>query len=167
MKWKPLAAACILTLAAGATLPAASLATSAHKGKEGAVSKDDVRKAIAIFRRNPTSVQGEMTQPIILSFAKESPDVEVALSDKRLPWVEDKTTPSETGTALTVAYLAGDIVAQLDKGTTKDDPLAATKQVIETYRQLQEADSKLKVPSVEKLITLQKQGKLAEYFKGD
>ena len=167
MKWKPLAAVLLLTLAAGATLPAASLAPSARKGKEGNVSKDAVRKAIAIFRRNPTSVQGEMTQPIILSFAKESPDVEVALSEKRLPWIEDKATPNETGTALTVAYMAGDIVAQLDKGKTKDDPVASTEQVIATYRQLQEADSKLKVPSVEKLIVLQKQGKLAEYFKGD
>ncbi len=167
MKWKTLAAALILTLAVSANLSAASLAPSARKGKDGGVSKDDVRKAIAIFRRNPASVQGEMSEPIILSFAKDSPDVEVALSEKRLPWIDDKAAPSETGTALTVAYMAGDIVAQLDKGKTKDDPVAATEQVIATYRQLQEADSKLKIPSVEKLIVLQKQGKLAEYFKGD
>ena len=44
----------------------------------------------------------------------------------------DKSAPSAISTALTVAYMAGDIVAQLDKGTTKDDPLAATEQVIAT-----------------------------------
>ena len=156
-----------MVLAVSVNLSAASLDPSARKGKDGSVSKDDVRKAIAIFRRTPASVQGEMSEPIILSFAKESPDVEVALSEKRMPWIDDKATPSETGNALTVAYLAGDIVAQLDKGQTKDDPVAATRQVIETYRQLQEADSKLKLPSVEKLIVLQKQGKLADYFKGE
>ncbi len=166
MKWKPFAVAVALVLTTGAALPAASLDPSVSKSK-GAVSKDDVRKAIVIFRRNPVSVQGEMSQPIILSFAKDSPDVEVAVSEKRMPWINDKSTPSEAGTVLLVAYMSGDILAQLDKGTTKDDPLAATEQVIATYRQLQDADSKLKVPSVEKLIVLQKQGKLAEYFKGD
>ncbi len=167
MKWKPLTAAVAMLFAVCATLPAASLDPSTRKSKDGSVSKDDVRKAIAIFRRNPSNVQGEMSQPIILSFAKESPDVEVALSEKRMPWVNDKSASSETSTALTVAYMSGDILAQLDTGRTKDDPLAATEQVIATYRQLREADAKLKVPSVEKLIALQKQGKLAEYFKGD
>ena len=165
MHWKSLAAAGLI-VAFGGTLPAASLDPSASKGK-GGVSKDDVRKAIAIFRRNPANVQGEMSQPIILEFAKDSQDVEVALSEKRMPWVIDKTTPSATGNALVVAYMAGNIIAQLDRGQTKDDPLAGTEQVIAMYRQLQAADPKLKVPSVEKLITLQKQGKLAEYFKGE
>ena len=64
--------------------------------------------------------------------------------------------------------MAGDILRRSwIMGKAKDDPLASTEQVIATYRQLQEADAKLKVPSVEKLIVLQKQGKLAEYFKGD
>lgn len=155
-----------MILAVCAPLPAASLDPSVRKGK-GTVSKDDVRKAIVIFRRNPLSIQGELTRPIITSFAKESPDVEIALTEKKLPWIDDKSTPSETGQILLVAYMAGDILAQLDKGRTKEESVASIEQVIVTYRQLQGANPKLEVASVEKFISLQKQGKLAGYLKED
>ena len=165
MLWKSCLAAVLVFTAASPSLPAITLDRSAEKQAKGTVSKDDARRAIAIFRRDPLNAQGEMTQPIILKFAQDDPDVEVSLSDKRLAWLGNKAVPNETKRTLLVAYVAGNVQSQLDSGKAKDDPVAAAEQVIATYRQLQRADSKLKVREVEELVTLQKQGKLAEHFK--
>ena len=100
MKWKTLVAALTLGLTVGAALPAASLDRAASKSKDSGVSKDDVRKAIAIFRRNPLNVQGEMTRPIIMEFAQDNPDVEIAISEKRMPWLTNKSLPEDTSRAL-------------------------------------------------------------------
>lgn len=169
MHWKSLIAVAVVSGAVVGASPsparAATLDRSASKKAEGDVSKEDVRRAIAIFRRDPLNAQGEMTRPIILKFAEDSPDVEIALDDKHMPWFKSKSLPEETGAVLLVAFVAGDIESQLDSGKTKDDPVAATEQVIATYRQLQKADPKLKVREIEDLIDLQKHGKLAEHFK--
>ena len=167
MNRKLLLAVVAALLAVCTSLPAASLDPSVSKAKEGDVSKDDARKAIAIFRRNPLDTHGEMTRPIILKFAEDSPDVEIAVSDKTLPWLANKSVPTETSAVLLVAFVAGDVESQLDSGKTKDDPVAGSEQVIATYRQLQKADPKLKVREVETLIDLQRQGKLAEHFQSE
>ena len=161
--------AAVLGLTAVApSLPAATLDRSMtqQQGK-GTVSKEDARRAIAIFRRDPLNSQGEMTRPIILKFAEDSPDVEISLSDKRLSWVGNKSVPEETSQVLVVAYVAGDIQSQLDSGKTKDNPVAAAEQVIATYGQLKRANPDLRVREVEELVRLQKQGKLAEHFERD
>ena len=49
-------------------LPAATLERSARKKSEGEVSKEDVHRAIVIFRRDPLNAQGEMTQHHIALF---------------------------------------------------------------------------------------------------
>ena len=168
MHWKSLLAAALTLTATASPLPAATLDRSATpEQSKGMVSKEDARRAIAIFRRDPFSTQGEMTQPIILTFAKDSPDVEVSVSDKRLAWFGNKAVSQETSRVLLVAYVAGNVQAQLDSGKAKDNPVAAAEQVIATYRQLQRANPKLKVREVEELITLQKQGKLAEHYRED
>ena len=166
MLWKPFVAAA-LVFAAAPLLPAATLDRSMTQPGKGTVSKEDARRAITIFRRDPLNAQGEMTRPIILKFAEDDPDVEISLSDKRMAWIGNKSVSEETRRVLLVAYVAGDVQSQLDSGKTKDDPVAAAEQVIATYRQLQRADAKLKVREVEELITLQKQGKLAEHLKAD
>ena len=166
MHWKPLLLAVALSLPMAAPLPAATLARSATQSK-GGVSKEDARRAIAIFRRDPLNAQGEMTRPIILTFAKDSPDVEVSVSEKRLAWVGNSSVPEETSQILLVAYVAGNVQAQLDSGKAKDEPVAAAEQVIATYGQLRRAKPDLRVREVEELIRLQKQGKLAEYFARD
>ncbi len=156
-----------LTLCTPPVLPAATLDRSASKKAAGDVSKEDVRRAIAIFRRDPLNAQGEMTRPIIFMFAKESPDVEVSLIQNHLLWFDNKSLPDGSRQVLLAAYMAGTIQSQLDSGKTKHDPLAAAEQVIATYRQLQKADPRLKVREIEDLADLQKRGKLAEHLKGD
>ena len=170
MHWKPLIAAAAvsgLTIYGASLLPAATLDRSATKKSGGEVSKEDARRAIAIFRRDPLNSQGEMTRPIILKFAEDNPDVEIALDEKHLAWFSNKSLADDIRSMLLVAFVAGDVQSQLDSGKTKDDPVAASEQVIATYRQLQKANPKLKVREIEDLIDLQKRGKLAESFKAD
>ncbi len=129
------------------------------------IDKDTVRKAITIFRRTPSNQQGSMVRPIILRFAQESPDVEIVVSQKFLPWIGVNKVREEAGAVLLTAYVAGNVQSQLDKNKTKDDPVAGTEQVIATYRQLQQTQPRLRITEVEKLIDLKRQGKLAKHLE--
>lgn len=135
------------------------------KSSDPAIDKETVRKAIAIFRQTPTNQQGSMVRPIILRFAQENPDVVIIVSPKVMPWIGGGKGHEEAGALLVTAYVAGDLQSQLDKRKMKDDPVAGTEQVIATYRQLQKTEPQLKITEVEKLIDLQRQGKLAKHFE--
>lgn len=134
------------------------------KISEPSIDKETVRKAILIFRQTPLNQQGSMVRPLILRFARESPAVEIVVSSKAMPWIGSAKLDSDNREALLIAYVAGDVQSQLTKRRTKDDPVAGTEQVIATYRQLQQAQPRLRSAEVEKLIDLQKQGKLANYL---
>jgi hypothetical protein len=64
---------------------------------------------------------------------------------------------------LTAAFLVGNVDAQLLRGAKKDDPYAGVLQVIDTYRQMQRNNVKLKIAEVEKFIEMEKHGKLKAY----
>jgi hypothetical protein len=60
---------------------------------------------------------------------------------------------------LTAAFLVGNVDAQLLRGDKKDDPYAGLLRMIDTYRQMQRKNVKLKIPEVEKFIDMEKHGK--------
>ena len=129
------------------------------------IDKDTVSMAITIFRRTPTNQQGTMVRPIILRYAQESPDVNIVVSSKAMPWIIDSKGHDEAGALLLTAYVAGDVQAQLDKRKPQDDPVAGTEQVIATYQQLRRSEPTLRIMEVEKLIDLKKHGKLAKHLE--
>ena len=135
------------------------------KSSEPPIDKETVRKAITIFRRTPANQQGSMVRPIILRFAQESRDVAIVVPTRIIPGIESGRARDESKAALLTAYVAGDVQSQLDKRRMKDDPVAGTEQVIATYRQLQKTEPRLRINEVEKLIDLQKQGKLAKHLE--
>jgi hypothetical protein len=143
-----------------ALIAAATLAALAQEG----VTKADVLRAIERFRAAPESEGGQVAAQVIVRFAKESPEVEITASPKLLPWMQ-ATPPPKQSSLLLAAYIAGSARAQLESGKTKHDALAAEEQVIETYRKLQQTTPGLKIEAVEKLVELQKQGKLKEYLE--
>ena len=133
---------------------------------EAYVSRGTVRQAIAIFERDPTSAQGSMARPLILQFAQSSPDVEIVVGQKLMPWMVDKPLNGERGAILLTAYIAGDTLSQLDGGQAHSTALvAACEQVIATYRQLQRIDPGLRASGVEKLIELRQRGQLPQYVR--
>ena len=139
---------------------------AAAKPAAAPASKETVRQAIAIFRRDPAGPQGTMAQPLILGFAKDRPDFEVVVGQKLLPWLEDGSLPKKDSSILITAYCAGNIASQMEGGSAHDTALVrACEQVIATYRQLQDKDRKLTLPGVEKLIILEKEHKLRPYVR--
>jgi hypothetical protein len=141
---------------------ATSLLSRADEPKE-AVTKDVALKAIATFREEPMSERATVAAAILVRFARESPDVAVTASPALIPWMEAKPLPKESSILLT-AYIAGSVRAQLESGHMKNDAVAGEEQVIETYQKLQQTTPTLHIDSVEKLVDLQKQGKLKETF---
>ncbi len=129
-------------------------------------SKDEVRKAIRAFQVDPTRMDSTGQRLAIMRFAQESTEVRVVIDPKPVPWFEDKKLSDNIRTNLLTSYIAGNVLAQLDKGKAENDSVAGDVQVIATYRQLQKAEPGLDIPEVEKLAELQKQGKLAEYLSG-
>jgi hypothetical protein len=115
------------------------------------ITKDIVRKAIAVFRQEPASENGKAAASTILHFAQESPDVEVTMSHTALPWLSVRPVPKYSNTLL-AAYIAGSVRSQLDSGANKNDPVAGAEQVIETYLLLKKAEPDFLIAEVEKLI---------------
>jgi hypothetical protein len=131
---------------------------------EDKVTKEVALKSIATFREDPESERAHVAAAIIVRFARESADVEVTAGKRYLPWMETQPIPKESSTLL-AAYIAGSVRSQLESGKTKNDPLAGEEQVIETYRRLQQTKPDLHIDAVEKLIDLQKQGKLKDHLE--
>jgi hypothetical protein len=142
---------------------AAIVLPSPAQQSDDEVTKDVALKSIATFREDPESERGHVAAAIIIRFAKESSDVQVSAGKRYLPWMEAQPVPKESSALLT-AYIAGSVRSQLESGKTKNDPLAGEEQVIETYHKLQQTKPDLRIETVEKLIELQKQGKLKDYL---
>jgi hypothetical protein len=145
--------ALVIALAAGAP---------AEEPKE-IITKDMIRKVIAIFREEPGSERGRGAASLIVRFAEESPEVEVSVSPAVLPWMKANPAP-KYGDILLAAFMAGTIRSELDRGVVKSDAVAGTEQVIETYQKLKKTNPTLRIPEVETFIQLQAQGKLKEHF---
>jgi hypothetical protein len=141
---------------------AAAVSSPAQQPKQ-TIPKADVLQAIADFRAEPESARGNGAASVIVRFAQDSPDVTVSGSPALQPWMAPKPPPKQSRTLL-VAYIAGSVRSQLESGKTKDDTLAGEEQVIETYQKIQQTTPDLHIAEVEKLVALQKQGKLKEYL---
>jgi hypothetical protein len=128
------------------------------------VTKEVALKSIATFREDPESERAHAAALLVVRFAKESPDVKVTAGKRYLPWMDTQPIPKPSSILL-AAYIAGSVRSQLESGKAKNDPLAGEEQVIETYQKLQRTNPDLRIEAVEKLIELQKQGKLKEYLE--
>jgi len=128
------------------------------------ISKETVLNAIAIFRGDPTSHDAQPAARLVKEFAESSGDVRVNITKKAVPLISHHELPiSETG-PLTAAFLVGNVRSQLLNNRVGDDPYAGGLQVIETYRQLQRKNPRLRINEIEKFVELEKAGKLKTYL---
>jgi len=138
-------------------------ASSFTSGNKDTVTKDTVLNAIATFRIEPRSQTGRAAAAVIIDFAEKSHDVAVNISQKALPFLSKKQNSSPERGTLMAAFIAGNIDAQLLRGEKKDEPYAGELQVIDTYRQMQRTNPKLRIAEVDKFIELEKRGELKRY----
>jgi len=121
-------------------------------------------KAIGLFRDDPLSEDGRGAAVIIVTFVDKSHDVVVGLSKKVFPVFDAPGVSKKETNALLAAFIAGNLDSQLLHGVKKDDPYAGDLQMIQTYRQLQQKNPKLKIPAIEKMAEMEQRGELKRYL---
>jgi len=142
----------------------AVLVFSAFGAERPSFSKKDVLNAIAAFRTDPLSDLGRLGGGLVMAYVKTSPDVMVRLTPKVFPiFGKENTLSDDEFATLLAAYDAGSAGSQLKRNKIGDDSYAGDLQLIETYKFLQRRNPKLKVTGIEKLIELDRSGRLKQY----
>ena len=143
----------------------ASLALSAicSFAAEPDVTKEDARAAIATFRQDPLSPQGEAAGERVRAFAEKDTSVIVEIGGKVTPFLNNPNLITEKRSALRNAFIVGNVDSQLSKNEKKSDPYAGVLEVIRVYKEMQKRDPSLKLPAIENFIQLEKKGQLKAY----
>jgi hypothetical protein len=129
------------------------------------ITKDLVRKAIAVFRQDPTSDLARAARSIIVNFSRASPDILIVFTPKNFPISELTSASEDQRSTLLAAFIAGNMDSQLSRGSkARDDSYAGDLQLIRTYRQLQQKNRKLKLPAIEKMAEKESRGELKRYL---
>lgn len=127
------------------------------------ISKQTVLDAIMTFRVDPLSEDGRRAGGIVVLFTDQSHDVVVNLRQKTLPFLSNKSLPEKYRATLLAAFVVGNVDSQLLRHQKKDDPYAGMLQMIDSYRQMQNKNRKLRIMEVEKFIEMQNRGELKAY----
>jgi hypothetical protein len=128
------------------------------------ISKEVALKAITLFRNDPLSEDGQASAALIIIFVEKNQDVVVALNKKVFPVFDAPGVSQKEKSLLLAAFAAGNADSQLLRGVKKDHPYAGDLQLIETYRQLQKKNRKLKIPAIEKMAEMEQRGELKRYL---
>ena len=130
-------------------------------GTEPAITNAMALRAASLFRNaDPFSEEARGCAAILVRFTEKSPDVLVGVSGKTIPFLHSKDLSEQELAILLGAFVAGNIDSQLLRGVKTDDPYAGELQVIETYGQMRKKRPRFSVPEIDKLIALEKAGKL-------
>ena len=144
--WSVVAAMSAWAVAQPATKPAGPLP-----------GKDEVRKAIDDFLQKPEA--GPQAR-MIMRFAEESEDVLIAPFQEMFGgWVKRPPKYPQADVLFT-AWVAGNVREQLDKNVNRDEGYAGWQALFKVYDQLQKTDKDLKIPEIEEMRQLDKDGKL-------
>lgn len=153
MKWPALPLIALLS----ATAPVATAA-------DPVISKEVALQAITLLRNDPLSEDGQAAAALILAFVDKSKEVVVALNKKVFPVFDAPGVSQKEKSLLLAAFAAGNADSQLLRGVKRDDPYAGDLQLIETYRQLQKKNRKLRILGIEKMAEMEQRGELKRYL---
>ena len=122
------------------------------------------RRAITLFLDNPLSADAEAARELVERFAERNDTVLVITSADHTPWIDNEQDEQEEPAAvLLTAHIAGNVASQLDSGVRADDAYSGWIQVFRTYRFLKKRDKNLRVPAIEELLALHRNGQLMTY----
>jgi hypothetical protein len=119
--------------------------------------------AIMTFRVDPLSEDARQAAGVVMLFVDQSHDVLVKISPKTVPVMSNKSLQEKYRATLLAAFVVGNVDSQLLRRQKKDDSYAGVLQMIESYRQMQKKNPKLRIAEVEKFIEMQKRGQLKAY----
>ena len=127
------------------------------------ITRQTVLDAIMTFRVDPLSENAREAGAVVLQFVDQSHDVLVKISSKTLPFLSNRSVPEKYRATLLAAFVVGNVDSQLLRHQKKDDSYAGLLQLIESYRQMQRKNPKLRIIEVEKFIEMQNRGELKAY----
>jgi len=135
---------------------------------DGAASKQTITlqmalDAIMTFRVDPLSEDARQVGAVVMQFVDQSHDVIVKINPKTVPFLSNKSLPEKYRAILLAAFVVGNVDSQLRRHQKKDDSYAGLLQLIESYRQMQRKNPKLRIAEVEKFIEMQNRGELKAY----
>lgn len=131
-----------------------------------APSRADVLRAIKAFEAAPLSPNMSRTYGrTILAFATESPDVTVVMNPTNFPPMAGEKLGEEEVLTLTIAYMCGDLRAQLEGGKTGEQSYPAVLSMLKVYQQMRQGKAKFRSPGLDKLVELQANGQLEAHLK--
>jgi len=128
------------------------------------MSEAQATVAITTFLADPLSVNSADVAKQILQFAEETPDHEVVIEPKYMPWLE-ASHPPEGSELLLAAFFAGNLNEQIKKNTAKAEPYAGALSVIDVYGKIRKKKIGFRLDSVDHWITLEKQGLLKAFIE--
>lgn len=148
---------------APASAPANASAPMAQPGKE------DVLKAIAVMDKDFLASESGQAAQTVMRFAESSKAVAIQLNPKTTPWLFGETKGSDaaenTRTMLLIAYLAGNMKAQLSAGKAVDSPIPGWEFALKAYQAIQKSDGQFKLDELEALKKQQAKGELPKLAK--
>ena len=128
------------------------------------MSEEQATVAITTFLADPLSATSADNAKQIVQYGEETPDHEVIIEPKYMPWLE-ASKPPEGSELLLAAFIAGNLKEQIKKHSAKAEPYAGALSVIDVYSKIKMKTIGFRIDSVERWISLEKQGKLKAFIE--
>jgi hypothetical protein len=153
--WLPLAllAASVLLLSGSAP---------AGDGKDKGLTDQQFDRLLAAFLEDPLQEKGKDIARALVVHTMRTPKAAVVLGEAELKWLGKKD--DGRGLLLFAAYLGGNTRAQLLSGVKQNDRYSGLVALFAVYRRLQARDKGYKIPAVEELRRLHREGKLLAHL---
>ncbi len=102
----------------------------------------------------------------IMDYAEKTEAHEVTIDARCLPWMGQKEQPPEDASALLLtSFVAGDILEQMRKGTSKPESYAGVLTMLSAYEKLRLKNPDLRIDSIKQYVELERMGQLKAHIE--
>ena len=127
-------------------------------------TKKETLKLIERFKKEKDfSVESLKKYAKIINYAVESDDVYIKLSAKTMPWMGNDKLDTYSPVFL-MAFIAGNLEAQLKLNVKMDKPYEGILMVIAVYKKMKNKNNDLVIEEIEFLIEKEKNKELLKYL---
>lgn len=102
----------------------------------------------------------------IMDYAEKTEAHEVTIDERCLPWLGQKDQPPQEASALLIAsFVAGDLLEQMRKGTSKPESYAGVLTMLAAYEKLRLKNPDLRIDSIKQYVDLERMGQLKAHIE--
>lgn len=125
-------------------------------------AEEQIKAVMKQFLGDPGAADARDLGRQILDYAEKTDAHEIEVSPAYLPWMGDKDAP-QGSELLMVAFIAGDMLEQMKKGTSKSEPYSGILTMLEAYEKLRLKNPDFRVDSLKQFVDLERAGQLKAY----